>query len=305
MAGELQNLKELYFLEPRKVDEIAERIIRNNTLGITPVKNPQVIILGGQPGSGKGELITQAQAVLGVNTVVCNADDFRDQHPMYKEIKAKHEQYYPDITADYSLVWGDRLRKYCEDNHFNYILETTFSSGERMNDTIRAMRGKGYKVSVMLLSVHHNLSFLGTRLRYEAMRAQSGFGRRVSKQQHDSRYDLITGTLEVVLKAKLYDTIYIYARASRQRLKGTTIGLRLLSKNGADPLRDYLDERGKHWSENDLRFFTADILQLVKQMIWRGATNDELREIFDVFDLENVEELLAPVPPENKTGTVS
>ena len=51
--------------------------------------------------------------------------------------------------------------------------------------------------------------------------------------------------------------------------------------------------------------FVGTRLQLVKQMIWRGATNEELREIFDVFDVENVEELMAPVPTENKTGTVS
>jgi hypothetical protein len=44
----LQKLKELYFLEPKKVDEIAERIIRNDTLGITTAKSPHVVILGGQ-----------------------------------------------------------------------------------------------------------------------------------------------------------------------------------------------------------------------------------------------------------------
>lgn len=294
MDQELKKLKKLYFLEPKKVDEIAERIIRNNTLGITSVKNPEVVILGGQPGSGKGELITQAQDILGINTVTCNADDYRDQHPAFKEIKSNHEQYYPDITADYSLVWNDRLRKYCEEKNFNYILETTFSSGDRMNDTIRDMRAKGYTVSVMLLSVHHNLSFLGTRLRYEAMRSQNGYGRLVGKTQHDTRYHSIIDTLERVLNAKLYHNIYIYGRASRQRLKGTSVGLRKLSKNGDNPLQDYLNERGKHWSENDLRFFTSDILQLVKQMIWRGASNEELKEIFDVFDLENVEDLLAP-----------
>jgi hypothetical protein len=59
-------------------------------------------------------------------------------------------------------------------------------------------------------------------------------------------------------------------------------------------LKDYLDERGKHWSENDLRYFTSDILKLIKQMVWRGAGNNELKEIFNVFDLENVESLLAP-----------
>ncbi|WP_316833782.1 zeta toxin family protein [Pedobacter nutrimenti] len=294
MDQELKKLKQQYLLAPEKVNEISERIIHNNTLGITSVKDPHVIILGGQPGSGKGELITQAQDVLGINTVTCNADDYRDQHPLYQEIKSKHEKYYPDITADYSLVWNDRLRKHCEDNDFNYILETTFSSGDRMNDTIHSMKNIGYTVSVMLLSVHHNLSFLGTRLRYEAMRAQSGYGRLVSKHQHDLRYNAIMDTLERVFTAKAYDNIYIYARAGRKKLKGTSVGLRMLSKNGENPLQDYMDERGKHWSENDLRFFTSDILQLIKQMIWRGAGNDELKEIFEVFDLEKVEDLLAP-----------
>ena len=113
-------------------------------------------------------------------------------------------------------------------------------------------------------------------------------------KRSDTRYHSIIDTLERVLNAKLYHNIYIYGRASRQRLKGTSVGLRKLSKNGDNPLQDYLNERGKHWSENDLRFFTSDILQLVKQMIWRGASNEELKEIFDVFDLENVEDLLAP-----------
>ena len=79
-----------------------------------------------------------------------------------------------------------------------------------MNDTIRSMGNRDYTVSVMLLSVHHNLSFLGTRLRYEAMRAQSGYGRLVAKPQHDLRYDAIMNTLERVLIAKAYDNIYIY-----------------------------------------------------------------------------------------------
>jgi hypothetical protein len=163
-----------------------------------------------------------------------------------------------------------------------------------MNATIAGMRSKGYEVSIMLLSVHPNLSFLGTRLRYEAMRAQSGYGRTVSKEQHDSRYNLIISTLKSVLKEKRYNNIYIYARASRQRLLGTRVGLRQLSLNGDDPLKDYVEERSKHWSENDLRYFTTDILQLIRTMVSRKASNEELQEIFDVFDLANIENLLAP-----------
>ena len=294
ISKRLEVLKKEYAVSPSTVDKIADRIIKNLTAGIALNKQPKVVILGGQPGSGKGELTTQAQTVVSANAVICNADDFRDLHPFATQIKTEHENLFPDLTADFAQECNNRLRQYCEDHKFNYILETTFSSGDRMNVTIAGMRSKGYEVSVMLLSVHHNLSFLGTHLRYEAMRAQSGYGRTVSKEQHDSRYNLIISTLKSVLKEKRYNNIYIYARASRQRLLGTTVGLRQLSLNGDDPLKDYVEERSKHWSENDLRYFTTDILQLIKTMVSRKASNEELQEIFDVFDLANIENLLAP-----------
>jgi predicted ABC-type ATPase len=294
MSKELDGLKKDYAATSSDVNKIADRIIKNLTAGITSHKQPKVVILGGQPGSGKGELTTQAQTVVSVNAVICNADDFRDLHPFASQIKKQHESLFPDLTAEFAQECNNRLRQYCEDHKFNYILETTFSSGDRMNETIANMRSKGYNVSIMLLSVHHNLSFLGTRLRYEAMRAQSGYGRTVSKEQHDSRYNLINTTLKSVLKARRYNNLYIFARASRQRLLGTKIGLRQLSLNGDNPLKDYMDERSKHWSENDLRYFTTDILQLIRTMVSRKASNEELQEIFDVFDLENIENLLAP-----------
>jgi predicted ABC-type ATPase len=295
-----KDLIDRFAVPPDIVRKRADAIIQNYTVGVKPVENPKVVILGGQPGSGKGELTTQASLKISKNSVICNADDYRDVHPSIKEIKELYPQYYPDLTSKFAQDCNNLLRQHCEEQRLNYILETTFSSGERMNQTIRDMRSKDYEVLVMLLSVHHNLSFLGTKLRYESMFAQSGFGRTVSKRQHDERYELIITTLRAVLEANLYQDIYIYARASRQRLSGTTIGLRELSHNGDDPLGDYINERTKHWSENDLRYFTTDILQLIRLMVQRKASNAELLEIFAVFDIENIENLLAPVTIANQ-----
>jgi predicted ABC-type ATPase len=191
-----KSLIEQYTVSPDVVRKRADIIIENLTSGIKPVSNPKVVILGGQPGSGKGELTTQALIKISRNSVICNADDYRDLHPKIKEIKELQPQYYPDLTSKFAQDCNNLLRQHCEEYHLNYILETTFSSGKRMNDTIREMRSRGYDVSMMLLAVHHNLSFLGTKLRYESMFAQSGFGRTVSKKQHDERYDLIISTLK-------------------------------------------------------------------------------------------------------------
>lgn len=293
---DIKILLEKFKLSGKQVEDISKLIIAAYTRGATPSEDPQAFILGGQPGSGKGELITQAQKIVGSNIVVCNADDYRVMHPHFKNIVKDYEDIYPELTAGYAQIWNNRLREYCESNKLNYILETTFSSGEKMNETIAQIKAKGYQVSVMILAVNQHLSFLGTRMRYEVMYERDGYGRTVAKHAHDERYEKIIPTLHLVEREKLYDHLYIYARASRQRLKGTTNGLRLIAMDSENPSKDYQAERSKKWSENDLRYFTSDILLLFKSMVMRKATHEELEQLFTVFDLENYENLLAPDP---------
>jgi predicted ABC-type ATPase len=291
---DIKSLLKRFELSEKEVDNISNLIIATYTRGASPTKKPQAVILGGQPGSGKGELITQAQKIIGSNIVVCNADDYRVMHPHFKTIVQEFEDIYPELTASYAQIWNNRLREHCESRNLNYILETTFSSGTKMNETIQQIKEKGYQVSVMILAVNQHLSFLGTRMRYELMYGRDGYGRTVAKNAHDERYEKIIPTLHLVEKDKLDDHIYIYARASRQRLKGTVNGLRLVSMDSDSPSKDYKTERSKKWSENDLRYFTGDILLLFKSMVLRQATHKELEQLFTVFDLEDYENLLAP-----------
>lgn len=281
----LEEIQNLYRLDDKQNKIIGNLIIEDYTRGITPVENPIVIILGGQPGAGKSELITQAQSMIGKNAVICNADDYRDYHPKSDEIKQKHEAYYPEITVTYSQPWNNRLKAHCEANRFNYILETTFSSGDVMNNTIRALKEKGYTVYVMVLAVNKRLSFLGTRLRYEGMKANDGYGRLVVQAVHDQKYELVASTLEAVQNAHLYDKLFIYGRAGRQKVRGMRNGLVLLSENSINAVQDYFAEREKEWSDNDLRFFNDDVLHLIRLMVDRQAPYADIKYVLDIFQV--------------------
>jgi len=281
---EINVLHSKYQLTEREVLQIGERIIERYTFGIVSVVKPKVIILGGQPGAGKSELIKIARTVWGNNSVICNADEYRDYHPKSEEIKRLYEKFYPEITAAYSQPWNNRLRKHCEDNRFNFILETTFSSGALMNKTIRELRDKGCEVSIMILAVNKKRSYLGTQIRYEKMQIIEGFGRKVDKVAHDDKYEKIRETLALVQQAKSYNHLYIYGRAGRGNTKGKHNGLVLVSHNSKDPLHDYLTERDKELSVNDMREFMGDILQLIRMMIDRTAPHDELKIVLDTFE---------------------
>ncbi|KQS32459.1 zeta toxin family protein [Pedobacter sp. Leaf194] len=161
---QLEELREKFRLSDREKAILSEIIIGDFTKNIKAEEKPVAIILGGQPGSGKSELTTAALKMLKGNAVICNADEYRDYHPKAEEIKENHEEFYPELTVDYSQPWNNELRAYCEGHKLNFILETTFSSGQRMNDTIKQIKAKGYQVYLLVLSVNEQLSFLGTRI---------------------------------------------------------------------------------------------------------------------------------------------
>ena len=215
----VQDLKEKYKLTPVICQLVQDKIIQIYTFNVRPTDQAIAIILGGQPGAGKGELITIATKMLAGNLVICNADEYRDFHPLSDEIKANYEEFYPDITVDYSQPWNNGLRAFCEQQGLSYVMETTFTSGARMNETISDMKSKGYRVVILLLAVNERFSLLGTYLRYLEMKNLSGYGRRVSKKIHDEKYGLVPSTLKAVQEAGLYDEIQIYKRKPEQRGK--------------------------------------------------------------------------------------
>ena len=78
----LSELHAKYLLSQKEIEQIGQVIIDHFTAGIfLAAATPKVVILGGQPGSGKSELTETAQSMLGENTVICNADEYRDFHP--------------------------------------------------------------------------------------------------------------------------------------------------------------------------------------------------------------------------------
>lgn len=277
---EIDELKEKFKLSNAEFDEIQNLIINIYTANVSPSASPTIIILGGQPGAGKSELITAAHRLASVNKeriVTCNADDYRDFHPNADEIKEKHEEYYSTITVEYAHRWNAGLRLYCEKNKLNYILETTFSSGELMNDTLMEMKAKGYQTVVMLLAVNRRWSILGTYLRYEDMKRTTGYGRQVTKRQHDSRYEEIPKTLKAVQGARLFDQLLIYGRAM-PGAEGNGRGVYPVADNPENPLETYISERDKPWTASAINYFEAYCQVAIQLMQERNAESEYIEE---------------------------
>jgi len=247
------------------------------TRGIDATSNPTVIVLGGQPGAGKTELEKLALKELGGHVISCNADLFRDYHPKAEEIKNNYEAYYPEITAKYAQDWNNGLRRYCEANRLNYILETTFSSGPAMNQTIAELQEKGYRVEIKLLAVHPLLSLLGTHIRFEEMKANEKAGRLVGKEAHDSRYNLVAPTLFSVQSELLYNRLQIYGRTV-EAVKGSyKEGVHLLGTNPPNAVQLYQEEIDRRWTDNLVLYFDQRVQKVLDFKKMRNAPEREIK----------------------------
>lgn len=272
----LEHLKLKYALSSIEFEEGLNDIITHFTKNKTPSGKPKVIILGAQPGAGKTELQKEAEYKLLMNSVICNADNFREYHPFSPEIATLHTAEYPEVTAEYAHKWNDELCRHCRKRKLNYILETTFSSGERLNATIREIKKDGYQVDIMLLAVNSRLSLLGTHMRYEDTLKKSGVGRKVSREAHDSRFTAIPNTIQHVKDAGLYDNVYIYTRSVVLTQSTLVEGVSLVAHNPNNPLDIYREELNRPWSKKLSQYFETSCDKVLASMKSRDASLEEL-----------------------------
>jgi predicted ABC-type ATPase len=269
-------LKQLYELSASRFHKVQEIIIRDTTNGKHAADSPVVVILGAQPGAGKTELERITRAELGGNVVNCNADIFRDFHPQAEEIKQRFEEYYPQITAPFAQEWNKGLREYCEANRLNYILETTFSSGQKMNETIAALQQKGYRVEIKLLAVHPKLSLLSTHVRFEDMRLKENTGRLVGKEVHDNRYYMLAPTLFVVQGAALYNKLQLYGRSITMDGNTYQQGVSLLATNPSNGVQLLQEEIDRKWTAELKAFFDDRVHYVIDLKAQRNAPKQEM-----------------------------
>lgn len=283
-------LKKKYSLTRKQFLSIFHLIAKRKISNVHAVPQPKAIILGAQPGAGKTELQKAAEDKLYHNTVICNADDLRDFHPKAPEIKSKYPELYPELTSGYAQKWNDALCQVCRSLRLNYILETTFSSGERLNDTIKDIKASHYKVDIMLLAVNPQLSLLGTYMRYEVSMETVNGGRKVSKLAHDQRFNAITGTIQAITKKPLFDDIYLYSRSIVVEYSDLIEGVTLIARNPFDILKIYKEEVEREWNPKLKEYFKTNYENVLEKMIKRGAPTSEIEFFKKELDLYPIQE---------------
>ena len=206
-----QSIKDKYKLSEEEHNKIYKEIEKEVFVNSTPQDEPIAIIVGGQPGCGKGGVIAYTKNQVEANgkcIILITTDEYKPYHPNAIEIARKYPTEYVEIVEQDAGPWTGSIMKKAIDDKHNFIFEGTLKN-DRILDRIQELKQNGFNVTVRVLAVPRLESLLTVHERYEKQMEVLTYGRLISIEHHNKAYDGIPAVLQA----------YLYRIQSLTRLK--------------------------------------------------------------------------------------
>lgn len=211
---EIKNeVRNLYHLTDEQIKQITKNVISVMAKDLVPSKNPLVIVVGGQSGSGKTALINYScQLSPKREFIQIDNDFFRGFHPDVDKIKRNHPDHYVTATDQLGLGITADVIKYFTENRYNIILHQTLKNNRVVDDAITKFIEAGYTVGVRAFAVPYFESKMSQIERCEGQIETLGFCRHVAKVDHDIALEGLPNTVGYIEDSGKYDFIQIFKR---------------------------------------------------------------------------------------------
>ena len=232
------------------LNDAIHKVYRGLTRKKSVTEAPVAFVLGGQSGAGKTGLQKIMKAQCNGNLIVINGDEFRELHPDYKALQKKYGKDSVDFTNEFSGKITEALVSRLRAEKYNVLVEGTLRTAEVPLATCKGFKDNGYNVTLALVAVKPQISYLSTILRYEKQLAAGKLPRATAKDKHDYIVAQIPSNLREIYSSKQFDNIVIYSREG--------VCLYDMSKNPVTTPDKIMEEvfTGK-WSQKELEQFIA------------------------------------------------
>ena len=210
MSEELANYSAENFEEKRT--ELVKSLIGD--VETHSVDKPSAILLGGQSGAGKTTLHGIYDTKYDGNIIVINGDEYRSEHPHYRELDAK---YGPEAVS-YTAPWAGKMTEALIDAlsvmQYNLIIEGTLRTAEVPMNTAKLLKKRGYEVSLALMALKPEISLISCLIRYEQMRIEGTIPRATDPKHHNKIISDIVANLDILQDSGLFKEIALYSRTA-------------------------------------------------------------------------------------------
>ncbi|WP_433709508.1 zeta toxin family protein [Nocardia sp. CA-084685] len=167
---------------------------------LSSVDNPEVLVLGGQPGSGKSFMVPDLLASFegrGGAVYIGTADTFMKYLPRYDEI-VRHDDTATHLLIDDAWKLMSKSVDHAIDNRYNVLLEQTLMNHRGAARMIDRFVERRYTATVKTLAVPPPESRLSTRTRYMEQRDTTGIGLLTPLEIHDAGVSGATETIRML-----------------------------------------------------------------------------------------------------------
>lgn len=148
---------------------------------------PTLILLGGQPGSGKSR--ASARLVAEHNIASLSGDDLRIFHPDYHRLIDTNPENAGPTLADATRVWVRAAIQDALDNKRSLLLEGSFGDPDVTLSTAGRFRDAGFQVRIVAIASPPVLSIVTAASRYLRNVAAGTPARFTSLSAHNRGYD--------------------------------------------------------------------------------------------------------------------
>lgn len=201
-----------YTLSEEKHKEIFEVIKKMIFSNHEPVEKPTAIIVGAQPGAGKGSLMGYSKTAFNNdNIIIITTDDYKPFHPKASEIAMNYPTSYCKIVEQDSAKWTNEILNHAIKNRYNFIFEVTLRN-ERIIERIKELKENNFNVIVRGLAVSYIESLLSAYERYEKQVETRNWGRFFNPISYNQTYKNIPNILEKIEQSQICDILEIYKR---------------------------------------------------------------------------------------------
>lgn len=196
-----------------------ERIFRTEILpdylpeDIGNAERPTLVVLGGQPGSGKTAVLTAVHTELEQSGPVIRivADNLRSYHPEYLTDQTTHPERASRLTRTDAGIWSEKLLAAAMERGVHVVFETGMRSQENVEEIIMIGRKANYRIEAHVLAINPRVSWQGDHHRFEEMNNAGVAAVLPSWSDHDNAVSGLAGSLGRIERGRLADRIVLQA----------------------------------------------------------------------------------------------
>lgn len=200
-------------ITPEQTDEIYRTLIQPTLFGTAPdgESSPTLVLLGGQPGSGKSRASARLLAEH-VEMVALSGDDLRIFHPQYRNLVTTQPEQAGAVFAATTSSWVRTAIQDALQRRRSLLLEGTFGDPDITLASAAQFHEAGFRVRIVAIAAPRVLSIVTATSRYLRDRKLGSPARFTRLSAHDRGYDGTARLIETLAAAEPIDQVTIISR---------------------------------------------------------------------------------------------